>query len=105
MRKLITSLQVVSLTALLTNAGLLIYISIYSYIDPLWYLIISGSVIQNNLYSYSLWIGLYSFIISLILYFIFKKKFSLRIYLLITPAFIFLVYFIYFLIVLVYKSI
>jgi archaellum biogenesis protein FlaJ (TadC family) len=103
MHKLINYLQLICILATLTNAGLLIYISIFIHRDPFWYLTVSGSAIQNKLYNYSFPLGLLSFIVSMILYFIYKKKFSLRFYLLIAPTIIWLIYLIIFISILIEK--
>jgi len=96
MRKLIIFLQLICLVAILINAGLLIYISVFVYNDPLWYLTVTGSVIQNKVFDYSLLIGLFSFIISLFFYITYKKKYFLKYYLLIIPSVIWTLYLIVF---------
>lgn len=93
MRKLIIYLQLISLISVSINAGLLLYIYIFIYKDPFWYLTVSGSDVQNKIYNYSFPIGLLSFIISIPLYFIYKNKYSLSFYLLMLPTIIWLLYF------------
>lgn len=95
MRNLITYLQWICIIATLTNVGLLLYISIFIYRDPFWYLTVSGSAIQHKTYNFSFPTGLFSFILSLILYFIYKRKLALRFYLLVTPTIIWSLYFLF----------
>jgi hypothetical protein len=95
MRKLITYLQWICIIATFTNAGLLIYISIFTYRDPLWYLAISGTIIQTSIFNYLLLISLFSYIISLILFFLHKKKYLMKFSLLIAPTIIWSLYFLY----------
>ena len=96
MRKLITFLQLICLFATLIHLGLLLYIYIFIYQNPFWYLTIYSTIIQENIFEYSFSIGLFSFIISMVLFLIYMKRYMLRFYLLIAPTIIWTIYFIFF---------
>jgi len=95
MRKLILIMQLICVIATFTNVGYLMYISSFIRINPLEYLSFIASNFQNKVFDYSLYIGLISFFMSLILFHFYKKKWNIKYRLLILPTIILLFYFIY----------
>ena len=95
MRKLLLFFNIICIISTSVNFGILLYIYIYYCQDPFWYLIISGSYFMHLIYDYSFPIGLFSFIISLTLYFKFKTFFKLRFFILMFPTFVWSLHLIY----------
>ena len=96
MRKFILAIQLICLGSTVLNFGLVTYISIFVYSNPLFYLTISGSEIQNKLFDYSFPIGLFSYITSIFLYLAYKNKYVLKFNLLILPTIVWSLYLSYF---------